>query len=262
MRFFSFIQKEYRVYRTLLALFFLIAVPSAALAAASGDELTTTVQWKMSLDAGGHVTSLEPKSKTIDAVREKLEPVVRGWEFEPGTVNGQPSATDTLLSVQIALLPSADGKSYGVRLDDVRTGGYVSGTATPPAFPASEARKLMDNGKFARLILEVSYDASGKATSVDLATGSTVSKGRLVELAKEAVSSWSYQPELVAGIGVAGSVMVPICYTVSSSRQQAEHDAQKCQWTQPGSKATVAEGESLALESSVHLKSDVIGSTL
>jgi hypothetical protein len=248
--------------RNLIAVFSFLVFPAVALAGGSGDELKTTVQWKMSLDAGGHVTSLEPKSKTIDAVREKLEPVVRSWEFEPGTVNGQPSATDTLLSVQIALLPSADGKSYGVRLDDVRTGGYVSGKGQPPRFPASEARKLMDNGKFARLILEVSYDASGKATSVDLATGSTVSKGRLVELAKEAVSSWSYQPELVAGTGVAGTVIVPICYSVGVSRQQAARDAQKCLWTQPGSKATVAEGESLALDSSVHLKSDVIGSTL
>ncbi|WP_423929832.1 hypothetical protein, partial [Dokdonella sp.] len=72
--------------------------PVIVLAAAASDELTTTVQWKIHLDNEGRVESLEPKRNTIDAVREKLVPVVRGWQFDPGTVNGESVGTDTLLS--------------------------------------------------------------------------------------------------------------------------------------------------------------------
>jgi hypothetical protein len=247
--------------RNILLAILLVCAASANAAGKSNEELSATLQWRMSLDATGQITALEAKRKPVEALREKLEPAVRSWKFEPGTVNGKPAATETLLSVQISLLPSADGKTYSVRFDDVRTGGYVAESTKPPHFPAKEARKLMGNGGFAQLVFEVSYDKSGKANDVVVASGSTQSKGSLVDYAEKAVREWTYQPEQVAGFGVPGTVIVPICFSVSTNQRSARRAADNCRWQEPGTKATAEQGQSLALDSSVHLKTDVIGKT-
>lgn len=240
----------------------IIAGASASAVSRAADVLNTTVQWRMSLDAQGNVTSLDLQSGTIDAVREKLEPAVRSWEFDPGTVNGEPAATETMLSVQISLLPSADGETYSIRFDDVRTGGQVGENRKPPRFSQTEVEKVRRNGGFARLVFEVSYDKNGNPKAVVVQPGSTSTKGRLVDYAEESLRKWTYEPERVAGVGVPGKLIVPICYYVGFSQREAEKAGKSCLWTLPGSKATVGQGESLALESSVTLKSDVIGRTL
>ena len=236
---------------------------TGALAAPKAPEaLATTVQWKMSLDAQGHVTGLDLQTKTMGALRERLEPVIRAWEFDPGTINGEPAATETMLSVQISLLPSEDGESISIRFDDVRTGGYVSGNITPPRFTSSEAKKLQRSGGFARLIFEVSYDKAGKLETVVVLPSSTVEKGNLVKDAENALRKWTYEPERVAGVGVPGKLVVPICYYMGLSERDAERQGKNCNWKKPGSEATVGQGQSLALDSSVSLKTDVIGRTL
>ncbi|MEZ5462708.1 hypothetical protein [Dokdonella sp.] len=248
--------------RKLIVLFAVTFVPAFALAAASGDELTTTVQWKMHLDPEGRITALEPKGSTIDAVRQKLEPVVRSWSFVPGTVNGEPAGTDTLLSVQVTLAPLPDGEQFSLRIDDARTGGFVADASTPPRFPAKEVRKLLDGDGYASFFYEVGFDHDGVPTSVVLAHRSGATKGSLGKLAEEAVRSWTYEPERVAGVGVPGSVVVPVCFSVGSSPRSAQRNSSHCRWNQPGSKAAVEEGQSLALESSASLKSDVVGRVL
>lgn len=240
----------------------MLAGTSAVAANKSPEVLKKTVQWQMSLDAEGRVVSLEARSGAMKAVREKLEPMVRAWEFDPGSINGVPAATVTMLSVQVSLLPSADGDSYSIRFDDVRTGGYVSGNTTPPQFGKDEAQKLMRSGGFARLIFEVGYDKDGKLQTVSVLPGSTPKDGRLVENAEKALQAWTFEPERVAGVGVPGKLVVPICYTISMSVREAERKGKNCEWEKPGSKAIVGEGQSLALDSSVSLKTDVIGRTL
>ena len=55
-----------------------------------------------------------------------------GWQFVPGAVNGQPGETDTTLSVHVALQPIPDSQQLSVLVEDVRTGGTLSGAAKPP----------------------------------------------------------------------------------------------------------------------------------
>ena len=250
------------MFKELLISAFMLAGTSAIAANETPDVLKTTMQWKMSLDAQGHVTELDLQTKTMGAVRERLEPVIRAWEFDPGTINGEPAATETMLSVQISLLPSADGESISIRFDDVSTGGYVSGNIAIPRLTSSEAKKLQRNGGFARLIFEVNYDKAGKLQTVAVLPRSTVEKGNLVKDAENALRKWTYEPERVAGVGIPGKLVVPICYYMGLSERDAERQGKNCEWKKPGSEATVGQGQSLALDSSVSLKTDVIGKTL
>ena len=222
-------------------------------------EQTTLLQWKMSLDASGQITALAPRNAVGNPLAEQMEPVVRTWSFEPATLNGEKAAAETLLSVQIALIPSADGQSYSVRVDDVRTGGSIVPSHGSIRLPESEARALKSGGGFTKLAFEVIYDATGRATEVTLLPDPANPGGRLVDISGEAVREWSYEPERVAGAGVPGKVIVPICYSAGKAKKRkGTHEDKRCVWSQPGSKAQVGNGDSLSVDSRVQLKTAVV----
>ena len=242
----------------------LLAFFAGAVHAAPEGERFTTMQWRMSLDAEGRVTALVAKGDHIEALRERTEQAIRMWEFVPGTVDGMPAATDTLLSVQAVLKPSADDGQYTVVLRDVRTGGHVvDGATRAPRFPQSELRRMAARGvKFAQVAVEVGYDASGKAIALQVAEGSRTQPEELVKAVIKALREWTYEPERVAGVGVPGTLVVPICFTLAQSPTEARKLSNACRWTLPGSNAYVDDGQSLALDSQVRLKTDVAGSIL
>ncbi|MBL0165469.1 MAG: hypothetical protein IPP82_17955 [Xanthomonadales bacterium] len=73
-----------------------------------------------------------------------------------------------------------------------------------------------------------------------------------------AVRTWTFKPERVAGHGVEGRAWLPICFVAITNASGGDG----CRYpTQNGDTAFDA-GSSIALESSVTLKSDVIGKTL
>lgn len=225
---------------------------------------TATLQWRMSLDAEGRVTALVAKGDAIEALRTRLEQVIPSWEFEAGTVEGKRSATETLLSVRVVMNPSADGRAYSVTLGDVRTGGSVGDTnKSYPRIPGRELRKMIGRGDgFAQVAVEVEFDAGGKATGLSIADGTPTPPEALAKAVMKALREWTYEPERVAGVGVPGSLVVPVCFTVAQSVAESRRLSKGCRWTLPGSDAYVEEGQSLALDSQVRLKTDVSGSVL
>lgn len=84
--------------------------------AAVPNEVPATVNttWRVTLDAGGHVTALEQHSKVKPAVAGPLEAAIRGWTFEPGKLDGVPAVTETTLDVSVALEPQGEG--FAVRV--------------------------------------------------------------------------------------------------------------------------------------------------
>jgi hypothetical protein len=239
-----------------------VGAPSSS--AASGAERFTTLQWNLGLDAQGHVTTLSAKGDAIEAVRARLEQVIPQWEFVSGMLDGKPVATDTLLSVRVALTPSADGSTYAVKLVDVRTGGSVGDTKkSSPRFPPSELRRMVERKiTSAQIAIEVGYDASGKATELRVVESSLSQPEGLVKAVMKSLSEWTYVPERVAGVGVPGTLVVPVCFTLAQSAAESRRLSNACRWTLPGSDATIEEGQSLALDSRVRLKTDVSGSVL
>jgi len=231
--------------------------------AAMPGEMLTTVQWRMSLDADGHITALVPRGDAVEAIRQPLEQAIRRWEFVPGKLDGVPAATETLLSVQVALASSADGAQFTVKLRDVRTGGFVADAKEPPRIPAGELGKMARTGvKFAQVAVEVDYDGYGKLVDITVSPGSGVQKGPLVDAIRKAMHKWAFEPERVAGNGVPGKLVTSICFTLARSKAEAQQLASACRWTLPGSDAALDEGQSLALDSQVRLKTDVFSGVL
>lgn len=218
-------------------------------------ELSTTLHWKLSLDADGHVVSLKSEGKSNDALREKLEAAIRHWGFEPGQIDGKFAPTNTSLTVRVGLVESADGSEYSVRIKNARTGGSVADASVAPRFPAAAMSSVLRGGDsyFAQVVVEIRYDAAGRAIAVAPVAGTPVQDGPMLDSVRKAVKRWTYQPELIAGIGVPGTVLVPVCFSVASDVAKAHQAENRCRWTQPGTQVSVDEGESLALDSSVQL---------
>lgn len=241
--------------------FFLVAVLAvlSGLAFAGGHarELHLTQSWQVSLDAGGRVVRLDPIGELVPAVREPLERAIHGWTFEPGRIEGKAAPTETTLTLDVGFVPD-QGEGYSVRIDDARTGGRVvpdSNRKGAPRFP----REAVKQGLFAMIVVRADYDASGRVVAVEPQPQYGINSMRSLEKATvAAVKKWTVAPERVGGKAVASSLLLPVCYTVTSGRPPEY----SCAFTPQGSTAKIGEGGSFALEPSTQLRSDVIGRTL
>lgn len=241
-----------------IALCLMVTVPAATMAANDGP-LHLTHEWKMSLDAEGNVVALKDDGSLKAALRDPLERAIRGWIFDPGHIAGRPAPTETGLTVDVSIVPSAGG--YTVRIDDARTGGRISPRAGDhkalPRFPADAVRLKLA----AMVVVKANYDENGQVLSVEPQRDQGIGViGSLEAATVVAVKRWIVSPERVDGHGVASSVMVPVCYTITS-RSSGSIDLD-CSWKPPGSNSKVDNGGAFALDPVAHLRSDVIGHAL
>ena len=172
------------------------------------------------IDETGHVRDLrwEEHSKVHALIAERLEPVVRSWEFEPATAGGEPAPTQTGLLIRILADELADG-SVAMRLADAHTGIMAVTYTPPPAYPMDAVR----NGVEATVTVTVEVNADGSPVIREAAYENS-DKGRAAHYRKaflasatEAVKQWKFRPELVAGHVVPGSaVRIPINYCLGS----------------------------------------------
>ncbi|MEO7430970.1 MAG: hypothetical protein ABIR62_02875 [Dokdonella sp.] len=214
-------------------------------------------QWNVSVDKDGHLVSLTAQSDLGADVREPLERAIRGWTFEPGRIDDHAAATETTLTVDVSFVPAPQNR-YAVRIDDARTGGAIS-------FPKGDSRAIprlptkgIRNGTAALVVVKVAYDADGHVLTVDpQASESVASTPAFDQATVTAVRRWSARPERVGGHGVPAVVMVPVCYTVGTANTTFD-----CSWRPHGSRAVIGQGGALALESAVHLQTDIIGHAL
>lgn len=218
-----------------------------------------TMGWHASLDANGHVLRLDPiKNERVDRIpeiRARLEQAIRSWQFLSGTVNGKPAQTETGLWVQAELLPpSADG-SNRIRIDHASVGATLAKT-TVPHYPG----KAIHEGKGGEVVLRVGFDANGKVTSAVLDPQAPKADKLLVDASVAAVRTWTFQPEVVGGHGLAGYAVTPFCYTLNFSATGRRMS--KCEWKQPGRQEPIHEGEALAVNPAAHLSTEVAGNIL
>lgn len=218
--------------------------------------------WKMSLDASGKITRLEPKpGRANKAVHKVLETVIRSWEFEPGSLNGKQVETDTTLWVSVSLSPTADGEELAVTVDRVETGGDFGKMKMEIGFPQREVHLAQRKGVNPVVLIEVAYDGNGKPLELIVADHSPVKNGALVNEAIRAIRTWTFDPERVAGHGVGGRSLIPICF-VANPRWRGTAAMDECKFPEQLGGSAFEPGSSIALESRVTLISDVTGKTL
>ncbi len=216
-----------------------------------------TMEWNLSLDAQGNITRLDAlqslKADQAPKVRERLNLAIHSWKFSSGAINGIAAPADTVLSVDVALIPQG-GTSYRIRVEDARTGAHIS-KAVAPHYPHDAVLDHITG----LVVMHVSYDADGNVVSAVLEPGAPRVSASLVRAAAAAIKQWTFQPERVDGHGVAGTSIVPTCFFLSDAGWPPP--AMNCQWTAPGHTA-ISEGQSLALEPAARLLTEIAGHTL
>lgn len=188
-------------------------------------------------------TALKP------VLAEPVERAIRNWSFQPGKVDGAAQATETTVTVWMAL--QEVGRGYAIRVIDVRTGGRVD--TVPPL--SINPRDLPRKSQY--YAMRVAYDAAGKVVSTEPAEGAPKLSSSLRNAFQRLVGGMRFVPERVAGHGVAAEAIVPICLSAS-----VDGHSDECVWKAPGSDTSLREGESLALNPEAKLLSEVIGRTL
>jgi len=221
-----------------------------ACAAAPQKSVDLTMSWRVSLDAKGAITSLEPADASNPGLYQRLGPEIRKWHFATGKVRGVPAPAETTLTVQITLQP-VDG-FYRVLLRSAGTGARYA-TVTTPKYPDG----AMMSKRGGAVLLEVHYDAKGNVTEVSLLEGGLPKPGSDIERsAIAAVKHWTFTPESIAGHGIAGVVRVPVCF---SARPGAENT---CRWKVGGSDVPLDTKMPIAMNSVVHLETEIAGLSL
>lgn len=172
------------------------------------------------VDETGHVQDLqwEEQSKVHALVAERLAPLVRNWEFQPATADGEPVPTQTGLLIHILADELADG-SVTMRLADAKTGPFALRLALPN-YPADAVRGGIEatvtvtvevNADGFPVIVGTTYESSDKRRAASY-------RKAFLASATEAVKQWKFRPELVAGHVVPGSgVTIPIDYCLQVS---------------------------------------------
>lgn len=214
-------------------------------------------RWDVSLDADGRVVKLEPADKTPEAIRAPLDAAIRKWQFVPGTVNGQSVPTETMLTLDVTLVP-VSGEKFALRVDDARTGGAVKTKDMHKQYP-KYPRDAVKHHRQGLVVLKVDYDDKGRVLSATRRDDAPAVADDLEVAAARAVKSWSFTPEVVGGRALAGSAIVPVCFELVDMGKDVERA--NCNWTPPGVKS-LQEGGVVAIDPATRLKTDIVGHTL
>jgi len=208
-----------------------------------------SLSWSVALDEKGAITSLEAVNPAyMPALQTRLEPAIRGWHFTPGKINGQPAPTQTTLILHLTFEPAGDD-DYRVRLRNFGTGAYYAHTVQP-RYPDS-ALSVRRGGA---VMLSVDFDANGHITGAKPVEGGVPKPTPdMTRAAMAAVKKWTFKPETIAGHGVPGSALVPICFSMGQ---------RDCRWRHDGEDKPLAGDEPLIRDSVVRIDSDIVGSTL
>lgn len=211
-------------------------------------------------ECGGRNYRARPEAGRIkEVLRDALEKTIRTWAFEPGKENGIPAATDTTLIVEMNIARKADDAGLSVVLVRAFTGGAIRKIGAMPAFSRSQSQAMKKDKKAKNLVvLRVAYDKLGVPEEIAIADGSPITKGVLVEAAIKAVKTWAFDPERIAGHGLRAAALVPICY----QNEATDESYEECEWSSPNGDGSFIGRGSVALDSSVHLKTEVAGLAL
>jgi TonB family protein len=216
-------------------------------------------RWALTIDPSGRVTALESLGDPpVPALRTPLETAIRGWHFQPGTINGKPAETKTTFSLDLALVEHG-GDRFALRVDDARTGADLTTEGfhhVVPKYPHEAMRRHIDG----MVVLRIDYDGKGHVVASRLHDGAPQVDVSFVRSAQDAARRWTFSPEIVGGHGLAGSTIVPICFADYTRRTPKEDPG--CAWTPPEGHGALGDGAIVAIDPAARLETAVVGHTL
>lgn len=242
--------------------------------------LRLPVNGEIGVDPTGAVFDYRIETELTPAVKALVERSVRQWKFEPVMRDGK--ATHAKARIHLTLVAREMAEGFQLQVEHVRFSGYRDAISMkPPRYPKQAAI----NGVGGDVLVAVRVDAAGKvidAVAVQtswpykkVAAKAAEKWGALLETASvEAARAWTFEPADTALHEEGDSTLiVPISYRMNVDRPPREGwhyesagPARPIPWLEPDRQVFDAsglkDGETLALDRAVKLKTPVIGSLL
>lgn len=194
-------------------------MPMVAVAGEATQSRVYTFQ--VELDASGALVSATALRDAQDVTVRTLQEDLRNWVFQPAQQDGR--AVPTTTWVRVAAIPSTDGTAPRVLS---ATAGPAPDTLRKPEFPAAAQRR----GHSGVVVLELQTDAQGRVSAVSVRDTVGSINRAMAEAAVAAARDWTFRPERVAGVPLAGKLLMPVCFVAAS-------DLEGCEWMGPESRA-------------------------
>ncbi|GHA83173.1 energy transducer TonB [Cognatilysobacter bugurensis] len=231
-----------------------LALSGAWAAPKDQDDVLLWVAAEVEISPEGTITALQWKDtrKAMKTITERIEPAVRAWRFEPGTVDGVPQPTVTHLSLRLRAVTNGD--TVAIHVDHASTGAKSSLLAHP-RYPVSAARANAD----AVLVANVAVSADGATTveSIDFRGNRPAYRRQFVEATQDAIAKWSFVPERVGGRPLATRMQIPVTFCITTIDCEHKYPAPDGESPRVG-----PPGQPVALESAVRLIDAVAGRAL
>lgn len=258
---------------------FLLLVLGAFQAQAA--DLRMDVSGEIGIDGQGKVFDYVIQTVVTPEVKQLIDRSVRGWQFAPVVRDGKPGYAKA--NMKLTLLAKKVDAGYQLQVERVRfTGHRKPVSMTPPRYPMGSARA----GVMGNVLLALRIDAAGKVQDVmavqtslpyrNLSQKKIEAFGKPFEQASiEAAKKWAFEPaNLEWGDDAETTLIVPVDFTLGDAPSQARDGwhvepnsvMRPIPWLaadQQRFDATgLKQGEALALDLPVKLKTDVIGRSL
>lgn len=164
---------------------------------------------RVSIDTEGRVDTVRLVGSTLsNAMQTVLIERVRRVAFEPAQRNGAPASAEATVLIELEAKAQADALTLTVSGVESIPGYRLT---KPPRFPARELRK----GISGRVELAVEYDGEGRVTKVAPASADAPMDA-FMKAAMKAARDWQFEPERVAGVGLAGSGVIPVTFSIDN----------------------------------------------
>lgn len=171
----------------------------------------------IAIAADGSIESLqwnqEPPARQV--LQAKVEPLVRRWEFIPGSIDGRRARTETHLKVQVIGIAQPDGTLA------LKFGGAITGASPGKLMPPRYPRDAVMAGVSGAVTSIVAIDAAGVVTLQSSEFHGTKYRKQFVAAAESAVKGWTFDLERVGGHPVPAKLSVPTSFCVDKNRSAA-----------------------------------------
>jgi len=176
----------------------------------------------VTVDARGHISgvAVDHKGTTAAAVLQSAATeAAKDWRYAPGHKDGKVVGGVVRIPVNFSL--TGDGPAAGASSSPSVDVSYKN--RNPPRYPA-EAIKKREQGN---VVLDVTVDATGKVTGVQIDQHGTDASTDLQVAALQGAENWKFNPGRRSGKTIGGVIQVPVNFSLNEN-YSSEHTPKPC----------------------------------
>jgi len=177
----------------------------------------------VTVDPHGQVSNVavDPKGTTAPAVlQDAAMDAAEDWRYVPGHKDGKAVGGVVRIPVNFSLTGDEPGAGASASSPSVDI-SYKN--RNPPRYPAEALKK----GEQGNVVLDVTVDATGKVTGVQIDQHGTDASTDLQLAALQAAGNWKFTPGRRNGKAVGGVIQVPVNFSLNGD-YSGEHTPKPC----------------------------------